>query len=297
MGTVTIRAADSTLALEEVMRCLGPDALIVSTRQHMGQVEIIAAPAGGTAPLPSAPQPPEPRANGFAGQLLRQLARAPLHSGVLPPQLPGRVVLAGPPGGGRSTLALRLAAEALRSPGAARPVLVAPRPDLLTAPGRLSAQARLLGLVPHRPVWSPDGPFPLESPAMDTTQIVDLSDMPPLDPARLGEIAARSDAALWLVLPTGLHPAQIDRLCAPFAGLASHVVMTRTDLCPPTEDDLDPALRHGLPLSLLAGGAGLLDALTALAAPVTDTPASERPDWPGSALNSEELPDAAARLS
>jgi hypothetical protein len=290
MATVTIRAADAAQALDEVMRCLGPDALILSTRQHKGQVEVVAAPSGG----PVQPQAEPPVVSGFSGHLLRQLARSPVQSGVLPPHLPGRVILAGPPGSGRSTLAARLAAEALRTPGAARPVLIAPRPDLLTAPGRLSSCARLLGLVPHRPVWRSGEPVALPSPAVDETQIIDLSDLPQAEPSLLSGIAARADTALWLVLPTGLHPGLLDRLCQRFADLATHVVLTRTDLCAPTSDDLQTPRRHGLPVSLLAGGGALLDALSAVPVPPAfDAVAEDAVLHP----QPQEMPDAAARLS
>jgi flagellar biosynthesis GTPase FlhF len=296
MATMTIRAADSAQALDEVMRCLGPDALILSTRQHKGQVEIVAAPAGGV-PQPTPPMPETPPASaGFSAHLLRRLAGGQTGLQVLPPHLPGRVVLAGPPGSGRSTLAARLAAEALRTPGAARPSLIAPRPDVLAAPGRLAGYARLMGLVPHRPVWPVEGAARFAPPAADETQIIDLSDMPPLDPARLAGLCARSDSTLWLVLPTGLHPDLLDRLCGQFAGMAGHVVLTRTDLCSPTTQDLETPRRHGLPVFLLAGGTGLLDALK----PGPDKDMTRVPaDAPlvTPQAHPEELPDAATRLS
>ncbi len=254
MTTVTIRAADSAQALDEVMRCLGPDAMILSTRQYKGQVEVIAARAS---PPPPAASADGPHSTGFSDHLLRELARPPVRSGVLPPHLPRRVVLVGPPGGGRSTLAARLAAESLRTPGAARPSLIAPRPDLLSAPGRLSAHARLLGLVPQRPVWKAGRAAGLASPAMDETQIIDLSDLPDLEPAQLSDLASHPDAAVWLVVPTGLHPVLLDQLCARFAGLASHVVLTRTDLCAPSSDDLDVA--RAWPAGFPAGRWGRTD--------------------------------------
>ena len=293
MATMTIRAPDSAQALDEVMRCLGPDALILSTRQHKGQVEIIAAPAGGVPSPALASAEPIASAATFSGQLLRQIANAPQRAGVLPPHLPGRVVLAGPPGSGRSTLAARLAAEALRNPTAARPTLIAPRPDLLSPPGRLAAHARLLGLAPHRPIWRPEGPIDLRPPAPDETQILDLSDLPQIAPTRLSDVCAHADAALWLVLPTGLHPAVLERLCAQFAGMARHLVLTRTDLCAPTPDDLSIPARHDLSVALLAGGGGLLDALTAVSAVTSDDLATTDNPEP----DSKELPDASARLS
>lgn len=303
MATVTIRAADAAQALDEVMRCLGPDALILSTRNHKGQVEVVAAPAGGLSPAAPAMAEPPAVVPGFSGHLLRQLARSPARYGVLPPHLPGRVVLVGPPGAGRSTLAARLAAEAMRTPGAARPMLVAPRPDLLAAPGRLAAHARLLGLVVHRPVWRPGSPAELAAPGVDETQIIDLSDLPQAEPSQLSEIAVRADTAIWLVLPAGLHPDLLERLCARFCGLASHVVLTRTDLCAPTADDLRIPPRHDLAVSLLSGGAGLIDTLqpagpAGLATPNAAPDAAPRAaDVPPHATHPEEMPDASPRLS
>jgi hypothetical protein len=292
MATVTIRAADSAQALEEVMRCLGPDALILSTRQNRGQVEIVAAPAGGRQVPPSGLADPPPSL-GFAGHLLRQLVQTPVQTGVLPPNLPRRVILIGPPGAGRSTLAARLAAESLRTAGAARPRLVAPRPDLLAPPGRLSAHARLLGLVPHRPVWRAQDPIRLESPAADETQIVDLSDLAQVNSDLLSSLCVQTESALWLVVPTGLHPDLLDQLCAQNAGLVHHVVLTRTDLCPPRQDDFDRIRGHGLAVSLTTGGTGLLDALSAhgMMHPCPEPAQSDLKPL------SEEQSDAATRLS
>jgi len=301
MATITIRASDSAAALDEVMRQLGPDALILSTRQNRGQVEMVATSAqpqdGAGAPPPPPPAPAA--APGFAGHLRRQLVRPVADvPEVLPPHLPGRVVLAGPPGAGRSMLAARLAAEALRSPGAARPSLVAPRPDVLAPPGPLSAWARLAGLVPHRPVWAEGSGASLAPPDPGETQIVDLSALPQLAPGQLATLAALPEARLWLVLPAGLHASYQDRLCEPLVGIADLIVLTRTDLCPPTDDDLSLTRRHGLPVALLAQGGGLLDALTPVAtwpdvaghgATATPSPVSGRP--------MKDQRDAAARIS
>lgn len=271
MATITIRASDSAAALDEALRQLGPDAMILSTRQHRGQVEIVAR--SGNADDGAPPTPPALRtpsglpplgspAAGFGDHLRRAMTRdivvAPQS---LPPHLPGRIVLAGPPGAGRSMLAARLAAEALRAPAAARPVLIAPRRDALCAPGPLAGWARLLGLVAHRPVWGTAGAGPLAPPDPGETQIVDLSALPPLPSADLARLAALPEARLWLVLPAGLHPAYQDALCAPLAGLVDVLVLTRTDLCPPTPDDLDLPRRHRLPTGLVARGGALLDAL------------------------------------
>lgn len=301
MTRLTIRAADSAQAMEELMRCLGPEALILSTRQHRGQVEIEAV--SGDTPLddiaPRAPDRPAPEAPPqFASELLRALTRRRRPEAVLPPDLPGRVVLVGPPGAGRSLLSARLAAEALRVHGPRRPTLIAPRPDLLTPPGTLVGWARILGLVPHRPVWAKGAIGTLPAPAPDQTQILDLSDLPPQDPGALAPLAAHPDAAIWLVLPTGLHPEYQARLCRDWADRATLIALTRADLCPPTADDLTLGARFGLPVALIAQGTGLLDALsrpetTEAADAAGTTHAANAAD----AGKPEEQADASAQLS
>jgi len=268
MTTITIRAADSALALEEVLRRLGPDAMILSTRQNNGMVEVEAstgeehhaARTATPAPVMTNGTQSQPRI-GFRHRLHQEIARAETPAQVLPPYLPGRVILTGPPGSGRTMLAARLAAHALRAPGAAKPVLVAPRNDLLATSGRLSGWGRLMGLTPHRPVWADGLPETMAPTDQRETQIIELSDMPQPDPAALARLARLPDTAVWLVLPTGLHPAMQDRICTAMADIARLIVLTRTDILPPTADDMTLAERFGLQVALLSGGTGLLDSL------------------------------------
>jgi hypothetical protein len=258
MTSITVVAADSTEALEEVQRRLGPEAMILSTRAHKGMVEVVAT----LAPSGPAARPDTPTDSSFALHLARHMAAASgQRGGILPPDLPARVVLSGPPGAGRSMLAARLAAEALRHSNAARPQLVAPRPDRLAPPGRLAGWARLMGLVPDRPLWPEGTVGALPAPHPDQTQIVDLSDLPAIAPQALAPLLAQPGSVLWLVVPSGLHPNLLGQLCAQHEGLARHLVLTRTDLFPPTADDLRIPALHGLDVALLAGGSGLLDAL------------------------------------
>jgi hypothetical protein len=290
MTTITVRADDAAHALAEAMRRLGPDALVLTTRQIGGRVEITAA-APDPDPAPPPPAPPAAAASGFSAQLLRRLAAAPVAQGVLPPQLPPRILLVGPPGGGRSLLAARLAAAALRAEGAARPRLIAPRTELLSPPGRLAGWARIMGLVPDRPLWRPGQPCTLPPPHPDESQIVDLSDLPDPAPEAVLPHLALPGAALWLVLPAGLHPVQHDRLHDRLFGLLSCIVLTRTDLCPPTPEDLALPARFGLPVALHAQGSGLIDALK----PVLRGAPPSAPAPAAAAL--PEPADAAARLS
>jgi hypothetical protein len=289
MATITIRATDSAAALEEVMRLLGPEALILSTRQHGGQIEMIAqSPAQDAAQAPAIAARATQTAHAaprFENHLRRALRAANPLSGAELPIRAGRIVLAGPPGAGCSMLAARLAAEMLRS-GTARPVLIAPRPDILCPPGSLAGWARLLGLVPHRPIWAGGQPGQITPPDEGECQILDLSSLPPLGPDALGAQAALPEARLWLVLPAGLHPAYQDRLCEPLADIADLIALTRTDLCPATADDISLPDRHGLPIGLTAGGAGLLDALAPWADPARDSTADRHTAAPAADVHS-----------
>ena len=72
MTRIVVRAADSALAMDEVLRRLGPNAYILSTSQHKGLVEIQAA---SELPSPAAAEPEEPRPSVFADLLKMRLAR------------------------------------------------------------------------------------------------------------------------------------------------------------------------------------------------------------------------------
>lgn len=266
MNTITIRAADAAHALEEAMRRLGPDALILTTRQIEGRVEVTAATAEPA--MPSEVPPPPPVPSGFSAHLLRQLAAVPAVQGVLPPHLPPRVVLAGPPGAGRSLLAARLAAASLHSEGAARPHLIAPRAELLGGPGPLALHARIMGIVADHPLWRGAQACTLPPPHPDECQIVDLSGLPADSVEIWAPLLTLPGAALWLVLPTGLHPALHDRYVDALFGHVACVVLTRTDLFPPTPEDIALPARFGLAVALHAHGTGLIDALK----PVTRPP-------------------------
>jgi hypothetical protein len=309
MTTITIRAADSAEALEEVMRRLGPDALILSTRQSRGMVEMVAGMAG----IAENRQSP-PRSNfraelervypdlDEAAQVPEQDAaalslpdRPPEGTGdaVLPPHLSGRVVLVGPPGAGRSLLAARLAGAALRERGGSRPVLMAPRRDLLTGDGPLAGWARLMGLSLHRPVWAQGLPAQMPPPDSDALEIIDLSAMGPIVPQDLHGWRDLPDTAIWLVLPTGLHPACHARLCPPWAGIARLIALTRADLCPPTAEDHALHDTHGIAPRLIATGTGVLDTL----APLPPPELADQPPVSPAATPCEDPSDAATRLS
>ena len=52
MAEITVKALDSATAMEEVVKRLGVDALIVSTRKIDGQIEIVATNDDPNQPFP-----------------------------------------------------------------------------------------------------------------------------------------------------------------------------------------------------------------------------------------------------
>ncbi len=59
MTAITVRAATSQKAMEEILRRLGPDALILSTRKTDGQYELRASADGADADAADADPPPQ----------------------------------------------------------------------------------------------------------------------------------------------------------------------------------------------------------------------------------------------
>lgn len=284
MSTIVVRAPDSAQAMEEVLRRLGADAFILSTAQVNGQVEIRAT---------SEAPPRRPVVTAFA-DALRAKVDAPALAGRMqgagavagsldlgaleerlreeflpdpsmhdPVSNPAtRLILVGPAGGGKSMLAARLAAAIMRAGRGRRPRLIQPLQGAQLAEDRLRGWARLMGLLVERPQlddlvrgvdWLPDDEeFP---------QIVDLSDLPDITPDQVAELAAPQGAQVVIVLPVGLNARRIAALVRPWAWLGPHLCLTRLDQADPAPEELAALVELGVPLTLVAGGAGLLDAL------------------------------------
>lgn len=284
MSTIVVRAPDSAQAMEEVLRRLGADAFILSTTQSNGQVEIRAT---------SEAAPRRPVVSAFADAL-----RAKVDAPALPARLhmqmsaaggldltaleerlredflpdasmphpvvnpATRLILVGPAGGGKSMLAARLAAAIMRAGRGRRPRLIQPLQGAQLAEDRLRGWARLMGLLVERPQlddltrspdWLPDDEeFP---------QIVDMSDLPDVTPDQVAELAAPQGSQVMLVLPLGLSARRIAALVRPWVWLGPHLCLTRLDEADPAPEELAALVDLGLPLGLIAGGAGLLDAL------------------------------------
>lgn len=243
-----IRAETMPAALRAVRAALGPEALILSSRKVAGGIEVAAAcepPADDALPPPLEPlRVPPPSATGEhsaltahgvpaplaarigAAGLARVLAFAPLPLAADTPP----VLLAGPPGAGKTLTAAKLAA---------RLCLAGRHPMVITADGKragaieqLAAFTKLLELdlmvAPHPATLARALARRGAQPA-----IIDGAGLDPFDPAEaelLAATAAAANATLVLVLPANLDAEEAASLAAAHGRLgASFLIATRLD--------------------------------------------------------------------
>ncbi len=241
------RAPTVNLAITQVRRELGADALILSTRRVQDGVEVTAALEGDAAPPPALPVPvapptpsrlawhgvpPELQARLEAGPL-EDMLEATLRFGALPlgPGAPP-LLLTGPPGAGKTLTTARLAT---------RLTLAGTPPLVVTADGRragaaeqLAAFTRVLGL----PLLVADEPVALSRALARRERgapaLIDSAGLDPFDPherEELAELAGAAGATLVLVLPAGLDPAESADLAGAFAEAGTTLLVpTRLDL-------------------------------------------------------------------
>ncbi len=239
------RAQSMADAMARVRAELGENALILATRRIGNGVEITAALEPDEVPLPLAPPDPALLA-ALEFHAVPASLHAALHRGELeaaladtlpfaalplgPNQQP--LLLVGPPGAGKTLTVARLAT---------RLVMAGVAPMVITADGKragateqLAAFTRLLGInliVACHPVTLGRA---LTHRQHAAPALIDTPGCDPFDPAQLEELtalAATADAAVVLVLPGGLDPAEAADLAAAYSAAgASLLVATRLDL-------------------------------------------------------------------
>lgn len=274
------RASGMAEAMTRLRTELGSDALILATKRTKDGVEITAAvePQPDTGPPPLVPDSARLAALQFHG--IPEILRASLGGEPLEPALTHQfrfaplplasgdppLLLAGPPGAGKTLTAARLAT---------RLVMAGTPPMVLTADGKragaveqLAAFTKLLGInliVASHPLAlgraltrrQDAAPVLIDSPGSD-----------PFDPAQaeeLAALAATTDATTALVLPAGLDPGEAAELGRAYAEqVATLLIATRLDLSPRLGGILAAAAAGRLALTEAGVGPGVADGLEPL---------------------------------
>ncbi len=309
----SFRAARMAEAMAQVRAELGEDAVILGSRRIAGGVEVTAALDPPASPLAESPDPllipPLPAETGrvvaLPGALARHnlppglgaaLAGAPpgalpgrlaacLAFGTLPAGAPRPLLLAGPPGAGKTLTCAKLAARQVCA--GLRPLVITTDNARAGATAQIAAFTRLLGLM----LAVAEAPGTLARArahaAPDQPVLVDTEGCDPFDPAQARSLLALArsiDADVALVLPAGLDPAEAGEIARGFALLgARHLVPTRLDQARRLGGVLAAAEAAGLVLAEAGTGPGAADGLTGLT-----------PDWLAARLLGASGREAAA---
>jgi flagellar biosynthesis protein FlhF len=266
------RAATVPQAMALVRAELGSEALILNTRRWYEGVELTAALepiAVAVAPnhadaLAYHGVPAAMRGGLTAGDLAGTLQRF-LIFGTLP--LGDRPLLvAGPPGAGKTLTVVRLATRLALS--GQRPTIVTTDDAKAGATEQLLALTRLLDL----PLTEASEPLALSraAPRDGTAVLIDTPGTDPFDPAQSERLRAQASAigaAIALVLPAGLDPNESADLAQGFAEAgAAFLVATRLDIARRVGGILAAAEAARLPLTEAGVGPGAADGLVPLTA-------------------------------
>ncbi len=298
------RASRMAEAMADVRAALGPDAVILGSRRVTGGVEVTAAqdpdlpalPVGGALgepfgepiliPPPAQPLPerPRPAPAGVArhnlppglaaaldgpGDLASRLAGR-LAFGPLPAGAPRPLLLAGPPGAGKTLSCAKLAARLLWA--GTPPLIVTTDQARAGATAQIAAYTRLMGLM----LALAETPVALDRTRAHATPgqpvLIDTEGCDPFAPDQARALLAlvrAVEAEVVLVLPAGLDPAEAADLARGFKLLgARHLLPTRLDQARRLGGVLAAAEAAGLILSDAGTGPGVVEGLTALT-----------PDW------------------
>ena len=186
------------------------------------------------------------------------LAPDPLPVGQLLP----RTIVVGPPGAGKSLLAVRLAAAAMLADRSLQPRVIAPRMVNLLSDDRLRGWARLLGITPERPLvgdllQADEGTMP----DPQRPQIFDLSDVPQAANDLVAALIRTMRSEVVLALPVGLSPRRTLREVERWAALSPRICLTFCDTAGPDRAQMNALIEAGVRLSRAAAGTGVIETL------------------------------------
>jgi flagellar biosynthesis protein FlhF len=242
MRLKVFRAATTAEALSDIRKELGPDAVILGIRRQGRGVEVSAAceppleepvivpPAPRATPLARHNLPAALAARLAADRVEEALARefrfAPLPEGTARPLL-----LAGPPGAGKTLTAGKLATRAVLA--GTPPLLVTTDARRAGAAEQLAAFARILGLtvaVAQTPAALAKA---LAARAPGQPVLIDTAGSDPFDAAEAAFLVAlirAAEAEVVAVLPAGLDADEAAELARAYALLGSRLLVpTRLD--------------------------------------------------------------------
>lgn len=178
-------------------------------------------------------------------------------------QLKPRTVIVGPPGSGKSYLAVRLAASAMLADRSLQPRLIAPRLSNPISDDRLRGWSRLLGLTAEAPLI---GDFLQKEGAADfgghNPQIIDLSGIPAASVELVASLAQSMPTEIVLALPTGLSARRTLRETEGWGIVSARVCLTFCDLGGADKAQLGALAEAGTRLSRAATGSGIVQTIS-----------------------------------
>lgn len=273
------RAPRMAQAMAQVRAELGEGALILATR-HVGDgVEVTAALEPDDEPVLPVHKPADPgriaalNFHGVPASLQSELQRGDLESALAKtfaftslPLQQRPLLLVGPPGAGKTLTVARLATRLVMS--GIKPLVITADGQRAGATEQLAAFTKLLGvdlIVACHPVTigraltrrEKDAPVLIDSPGCDAFDLAQVEE--------LSALASSSDAAIVLVLPGGLDPAEAVDIARAYAAAGARLlVATKLDLARRLGGVL-AAAGTGLELTEAGVGPGAADGLLPIA--------------------------------
>ncbi|MFN6953186.1 MAG: hypothetical protein ACK4PG_00170 [Acetobacteraceae bacterium] len=242
MRLKVFRAATTAEALADIRRELGPDAVILGIRRQGRSVEVSAAceppldepvivpPAGRGAPL-ARHNLPAALAARLGGERVEDALAREFRFAALPDGSARPLLLAGPPGAGKTLTAGKLATRAVLA--GTPPLLVTTDAKRAGAAEQLTAFARILGLsvaVAQTPAALGKA---LAARAPGQPVLIDTAGSDPFDAADAAFLVAlirAAEAEVVAVLPAGLDADEAAELARAYALLGSRLLVpTRLD--------------------------------------------------------------------
>ncbi|WP_439549723.1 GTP-binding protein [Falsiroseomonas sp.] len=290
-----LKAASMPEAMARLRDELGPDAALLSSRPVNGGVEV----TGGLdlddedeelpvliGPRPRAPLPAachQRRQDDSAAialdfhrvpdALARRLCAAPLEASLeaslrfarLPDGVARPLLLAGPPGAGKTLTCAKLAARRVLE-GEEPPLVISADGERPAAAEQLAAFTQLLGATLAVALTPAAVALAMEQRSPGQPVLIDTAGCDPFDPAQarmIASLVAVTGASVALVLPGSMDAAEAADVARAFGALgATHLVATRLDASRRIGAVLAAAATAGLALAEAGTGSQAADGLT-----------------------------------